>query len=156
MAKSGLIPDMPTIFPPGNPPKCEFCILGKQTKTPVPKKHKEGLGHRATRILEKVWVDLSRQHLRSRAGNEYIMNIVGDFTSQLWSIPLKNKDDSFPELQAWERAHESETNQKVGMYITDQGELNSNKMREWLKSHSTDQCFTAPSSTHIGQVECMH
>ena len=47
------------------------------------------------------------------------MDIVDDFTSQLWSIPLKNKDDSFPELQAWEQAHESETNQKVRMYIND-------------------------------------
>ena len=157
MAKSGLIPGMPTIFPLGNPPKCEFCVLGKQTKTPVPKKRKEGLGHRATRTLEKVWVDLSGQHLRSRTGNEYIMDIVDDFTSQLWSIPLKNKDDSFPELQAWERACESETNQKVGMYITDQGELKSDKMREWLKSHGTDQCFTAPyTSAHIGRVERMH
>ena len=157
MAKSDLIPGMPTIFPPGNLPKCKFCVLGKQTKTTVPKKRKEGPGHRATRILEKVWVDLSGQHLRSRTGNEYIMDIVDDFTSQLWSIPLKNKDDSFPELQAWEQACESETKQKVGMYITDQGELKSDKMREWLKSHGTDQHFTAPyTSAHIGWVEHMH
>ena len=107
--------------------------------------------HRATRTLEKVWVDLSGQHLRSHTGNEYIMDIVDDFTSQLWSIPLKNKDDSFLELQAWEQARQSETNQKVGMYITDQGELKSDKMREWLKSHGTDQCFTSPyTSSHIG------
>ena len=157
MAKSSLIPGMPTIFPLGNLPKCEFCALGEQTKTPVPKKCKEGPGHRATRTLEKVWVDLSGQYLRSHTGNEYIMDIVDDFTSQLWLIPLKNKDDSFLELQAWEQAHKSETNQKVGMYITDQGELKSDKMREWLKSRGTDQRFTAPdTSTHIGQVERMH
>ena len=97
------------------------------------------------------------QHLRSHTRNEYIMDIVDDYTSQLWSIPLKNKDDSFPELKAWDLAHESETSQKVGMYITDQGELKSNKMRDWLKSRGTDQCFTAPyTSAHIGPVERMH
>ena len=157
MAKSGLIPGMPTNFLPGNPPKCEFCVLGKQTKTPVPKTRQEGPGHRATRVLEKVWVDLSGQHLRSHTGNEYIMDIVDDYMSQLWSSPLKNKDDSFPELKAWALARESETSQKIGMYITDQGELKSDKMRDWLKSRGTDQRFTAPyTSAHIGCVERMH
>jgi hypothetical protein len=113
MAKNGLIPGMPTNFPPANPPKCEFCVLGKQTKTPVPKTRKEGPGHKATRVLEKVWVDLSGQHMRSRTGNEYVMDIVDDYTSQLWSIPLKNKDDSFPELKAWELARESETGKRL-------------------------------------------
>ena len=61
-----------------------MCVLGKQTKTPVPKLHKERLGHRATRKLEKVWVDLSGPHIRSRTGNEYIMDIVDDYTSCVW------------------------------------------------------------------------
>jgi len=157
MAKNGLIPGMPTNFPLANPPKCEFCVLGKQMKTSVPKMRKEGLGHKATRVLEKVWVDLSGQHLRSRMGNEYVMDIIDDFTSQLWSIPLKNKDDSFPELKAWQLAHESETSQKIGTYITDQGELKCNKMEEWLKSHGIEQRFTAPyTSAHIGRIEHMH
>ena len=157
MAKNGLIPGMPTNFPLANPPKCEFCVLGKQTKTSVPKTRKEGLGHKATRVLEKVWVDLSGQHLRSHTGNEYVMDIVDDYTSQLWSIPLKNKDDSFPELKAWELARESQTGQKVGTYITDQGELKSEKMKEWLQSQGIEQRFTAPyTSAHIGRVERMH
>jgi len=133
MAKSGLIPGMPTNFPLGNPPKCEFCVLGKQMKTPVPKTHQEGPGHRAMRVLEKVWVDLSGQHLRSHTGNKYIMDIVDDYTSQLWSIPLKNKDGSFLELKAWELAHESETDKKVGTYITDQGELKSSVHKSSLQ-----------------------
>ena len=91
MAKSGLIPGMPTNFPQGNPPKCEFCVVGKQTKTPVPKTCQEGLGHKATRVLKKVLVNLSGQHLKSCTGNEYMMDIIDDYTRQLWSIPLKNK-----------------------------------------------------------------
>jgi hypothetical protein len=56
MAKSGTITGMPSSFPI-LPLKCESCILGKQTKTPVPKMHEEG--HRVMRRLEIVWVDLT-------------------------------------------------------------------------------------------------
>ena len=90
-------------------------------------------------------------------GNEYVMDIIDDYTSQLWSIPLKNKDDSFLELKAWELARESQTGQKVGTYITDQGELKSEKMKGWLQSRGIEQRFTAPyTSAHIGRVERMH
>jgi hypothetical protein len=117
------------------PPKCDACILGKQTRTPVPKKHEEGEGHKAMRKLEKVWIDLSGPHaVRSRTRNEYVMDIVDDFTSFPWSIPLKNKDDTFLELKAWELARENETGLKVGIYITNNGELKSTRMEAWLKS----------------------
>ena len=95
--------------------------------------------------------------MRSHTGNEYVMDIVDDYMSQLWSIPLKNKDDSFPELKAWELARESETGKKVGTYITDQGELKSDEMRDWLKSCGIKQLFTVPyTSLHIGRIERMH
>ena len=58
MARKGMVTGMPISFPSA-PPKCESCLLGKQTKTPVPKIRAEGPGHKATRILEKVWVDLA-------------------------------------------------------------------------------------------------
>ncbi|KAJ3725639.1 hypothetical protein DFJ43DRAFT_983826, partial [Lentinula guzmanii] len=102
MARKGMTKGMP-IDLSSIPPECQSCIFGKQTKSPVPKKREEG--HKATRRLEKVWVDLSGpQDVRSRTGNYYIMNIVDDYTSKPWSIPLPSKDKVFEELQAWERA----------------------------------------------------
>lgn len=56
MAKTGLVPGMPSTFT-SMPPKCDSCILGKQTKNAVPKVRKGG--RRATRKLEIVWVDLT-------------------------------------------------------------------------------------------------
>ena len=104
MAKKGTLTGAPVVSTL-KPPKCESCVLGKQMKTPVPKKHEEGPGHRATRKLEKVWVDLSGPHaIQSHTGNSYIMDIVDNYTSFPWSIPLRNKDDSFSELKAWELA----------------------------------------------------
>ena len=158
MVSNGMIEGMPKNLPSGYPvPKCEFCVLGKQTKMPVPKLRKEGLGHKATRKLEKVWVDLSGPHIRSRMGNEYIMDIVDDYTSHVWPIPLKGKRDAFEELMAWERARELETGLKVGTYIMDNGELKSDKMHNWLASRGTNQLFTAPyTSAHNGCMERMH
>ena len=122
MVNNGMIKGMPKNLPSGDPvPKCEFCVLGKQTKTPVSKLRKERLGHRATRKLEKVWVDLSGPHIRLRTGNKYIMDIVDDYTSCVWPIPLKGKGDTFAELMAWECPWELETGLKVGTYITDKG-----------------------------------
>ena len=109
------------------------------------------------RKLEKVWVDLSGPHIRLRTGNEYVMDIIDDYTSCVWPIPLKGKGDVFAELKAWEHTQELETSLKVGTYITDNGELKSDKMHEWLASRGTNQLFTAPyTSAHNGCMECMH
>lgn len=116
MLRKGMISGMPTSLHNGDAPKCEFCVLSKQMKTPVPNHRKEGPGHRATRKLEKVWVDLSGPHVKSRTGNEYMMDIVDDYTSRVWPIPLKRKGDAFDYLIAWERVRELETGLKVGTY----------------------------------------
>jgi hypothetical protein len=99
MAKSGTIAGMPSTFP-SKPPKCDSCILGKQTRTPVPKVQEEGKGHRAMRKMETVWVDLAGpMAVESRTGNKYIMNLVDNYTNKVWSIPLKLKSDG--RLPVW-------------------------------------------------------
>jgi hypothetical protein len=158
MARKGMIAGMPSSFS-SKPPKCESCILGKQTKTPVPKKREEGPGHRSQRKLGIIWVDLTGpEDVTARSGHSYIMNLVDDYTSMVWTILLKRKSDALPELKAWELARESETGLKVGIYRTgNDGELKSDAMRDWLKSRGVQQEFGAPyTSEHIGRVERMH
>ena len=128
MAKKSTLTGAP-IISTSRPPKCESCILGKQIKTSVPKKHEEGIGHKVMQKLEKVWVDLLGPHaVKSHTWNSYVIDIVNDYTSFPWLIPLHNKDDSFPELKAWELAWENEMGLKVEIYITDNEELKSHKM----------------------------
>ena len=157
MARKGMIAGMP-LSPHDKPPKCDSCILGKQTKTPIPKVRETGEGHRATRRLGKVWVDLTGpMSIQSRTGNNYIMNIVDDFTNYPWSIPLKNKNEAYQYLKAWEAARENETGLKVGLYNIDNGELKSEDVKTWLESRGTQLRFTAPyTSAHNGRVERMH
>ena len=127
MAHNRLVEGMPVTFSTA-PPDCDSCILGKQTKAPVPKKHEEGPGHRATQKPEKVWVDLIGPISVSASGNRYVMDLLDDYTSKAWSILLKSKDRAFIKLQAWELTQERETRLTVGMYHVDNGELKSKKM----------------------------
>ena len=104
MTKSGLIQGV-NVHSLANIPKCDACIIGKQTRSPVPKVRRNGEGGRATRRLEKVWVDLTGpMDIKSRTGNLYIMNIVDDYSSFPWSILLKNKSKAFSYLQTWQCA----------------------------------------------------
>ena len=116
------------------------------------KEAEEGTGHKATRKLEKVWVDLAGPHpVASRSGYLYTMDLIDDFTDAIWVIPLKSKDQAWDELKAWQLRVENESGVKVGLYNTDSGELKSTKMEEWLKSQGTQQRLTsAYTSAHNG------
>ena len=132
MARHGLLKGVPLHDIPS---KCEFCVLGKQTKTAMTKLHEGGEGIQATWKLEKVWVDLTGPHaVESHTRNRYIMNIVDDYMIYPWSIPLKTKDEGFSKLVIWQHERETETNLKVGMYHTDNGELKSDEIANWLAS----------------------
>jgi hypothetical protein len=154
LARSGNAIGMP-INLSTEPPVCDDCILGKQTRTSVPKVR---VGGRATRKLGIVHVDLM-EHPDTvlAAGNKYVMDVIDDFSSYAWAIPLASKGDAPAALQAWERARELETGSKVGIFRSDNGELKSTAMREWLLSRGTQHQFTAPyTSAQNGHVERLH
>lgn len=138
-------------------PKCDSCLLGKQTRTAVPKLRQEG--HRAMRRLEIVWADLMGPvNVRSRSGHYYVLDIVDDYSNMPWAIPLHTKDKAFQALKAWELAREAETGLKVGKYRTGfDGKLTSREMEMWLASRGVTSEHSAPHTlAHIGRVERMH
>ncbi|KAJ7839067.1 hypothetical protein B0H13DRAFT_1465428, partial [Mycena leptocephala] len=63
-------------------PVCVECILGKQDGNSIPS-IREDPESKATCRLGKIFVDLSGQmSVRSRSRNEYILDIVNDFSSR--------------------------------------------------------------------------
>jgi hypothetical protein len=154
LARSGFATGMP-IDLSSLPPVCDSCILRKQTKTSIPKVRE---GKRADRRLGIVHVDLMEHpDTVSATGNRYIMDIIDDFSSYSWSIPLASKSDAFPALEAWTQAREVETGLKVGILRSDNGELKSSSVREWLLTRGTSHQFTAPyTSAHNGRIEHLH
>jgi len=80
-----------------SPPRCNHCILRKQTRSAVPKVRE---GKRATHPLERVYVDLCRpMPCRLRSGRLYSMNVIDDFSSYIWSLPLRSKEEVASILQ---------------------------------------------------------
>ena len=71
------------------------------------------------------------------------MNIVDDYTSYPWSILSKMKDKAFSKLVIWQCERETETGLKVGIYHTDNGELKSDQMADWLASRGIAHQYTA-------------
>ena len=106
-----------------------------------------------------VWIDLfGPVNVTSRTGNQYMLDIVDDYTNYFFSIPLAMKDQAYPILQTWQLDIEKETGEKVKIYSVDNcTELKSGQVEAWLKDTGTQQCFSAPyTSAHISHVERMH
>jgi hypothetical protein len=103
------------------PPSCKHCILGKQTRTPVPKTRTHT---RSTRKLGVVYADLTGpEAVESKRRNFYSMELVDEYTDMTWCIPLRTKDRAFPELKRWENERRQECREDVGIYRVDGGEL---------------------------------
>ncbi len=120
MARKGCIKGM-AINLSSSPPKCDHCVLGKQTHSSVPKVQE---GTRASSPLEQIHVDLcGPMPVLSKTGHHFSMNIIDDFSGYVWSLPLKAKSDAASTLITWHRAVENQTGQKLKILITDNGKL---------------------------------
>jgi hypothetical protein len=138
------------------PAICEHCILGKQTKAPVPKRRE---GERAKAMLDLVFIDLmGPMDVKSAGGKLYSMDLVDDCTSLAWSILLAKKSDAYQALREWEAARLAETGLLPGIYRTDSGtELSNAETEAWLQTNGIWHELSAPyTSAHIGKVERMH
>ena len=90
MAHVGMVKGLPPSLSNMAPSKCASCVLGKQTRTLVLKKHEEG--KRAMRCLEIVWIDMiGPESVVLRTGNQYMLDIVDNYTNYVFSIPSKPK-----------------------------------------------------------------
>ena len=144
-----------TINLSSSPPKCQACILGKQMRSSVPKIRE---GERASRPLEQVFVDLCGPICpTSSSGRLYSMNVINDFSSYIWSLPLRSKGDVASILQMWHRAVTNQTDHKLQTLVTDNSKLVSNAMSDWCTRHGIDHRRTTPyTSAQNRWAECLH
>ena len=140
---------------PSAPPKCQSCILGKQTRSSVPKIRK---GQCTEVVLDCVYINLTGpQSVQSAAGNNYVMNLIDDATSHCWAIPIPHKSSTIKYLKDWVPQVEWETRSTVGIFNIDNGELKSMEFVDFCASCSIKPRWTSPhTSTQNGRVECVH
>jgi transposase InsO family protein len=154
MARAKVVEGMP-INTSSPPPKCEHCIVGKQTRSSVPRVRE---GVRANSHLARIFVDLcGPMSVRSRSGRLYSMNIIDDYSGFVWSLPLRSKDEAAPVLQNWLTFIELQTPHRLKSFVTDNGELASNQIQEWCARKGILHLLTAPyTSAQNGRAERLH
>jgi hypothetical protein len=137
------------------PPKCQSCILRKQTRSSIPKICK---GQHAEGVLDCVYIDLTGpQSVQSAAGNSYVMNIIDDATSFCWAIPIPHKFSAIKYPKVWVLQVECKTRRTVGIFNVDNGELKSTEFVEFCASQGIKPRWTSPhTSAQNGQVERAH
>ena len=149
-AAKGMPIDLSTL-----PPICDHCVVGKQTRRSVPRV-REGL--KATRRLERVFVDLTGPiHVTSKSGRRYSMNIIDDFSSYVWTIALRSKDEASIAIKVWHRLVENLSGASLKSIVTDNGELLSQSVTDWCAQLGIDHQLTAPyTSAQNGRAERLH
>jgi len=137
------------------PPRCDHCILSKQTYSLVPKTQE---GIRALCPLEWVYVDLcGPMPCASCSGYLYSMNLINDFSSYVWSLPLRSKDESVSALQLWHWVVVNQTDHYLKILVSKNGKLISKSMHDWCSMHRIEHQTTAPyTSAKNGYAEHLH
>ena len=93
----------------------------------------------------------------SCSGCLYSMNVIDNFSGYVWSLPLKLKSEAADILRGWHHAVENQTNHKLKILVTDNGELISKSMEEWSTEFGIDHQRTAPyTSAQNGRAERLH
>jgi hypothetical protein len=106
------------------PAKCQHCILGKQTRSSVPKL-REGQKASGLVLLDCVCIDLTGpQHVKSANGHSYVMNLIDDASSYIWSIPLPLKSLVIKAIKEWVPRVEVEMGRSIKILHLDNGEVN--------------------------------
>ncbi|OSD00557.1 hypothetical protein PYCCODRAFT_1370885, partial [Trametes coccinea BRFM310] len=128
------------------PPKCDACLLGKQTRTPVPKLRE---GVRSSEKGDTFYVDpAGQQCTRSAAGNLYTLDIIDDFSSYGWSYPVAAKSDCGPRLRAFIIARRAE-GLPVRRIVLDNGECVTSDIRAHCSLHLRSQRQGGTRASHL-------
>ena len=144
MARKGAVEGL-KINLSSSPPKCDACILGKQTRMPVPRVRE---GEKASQPLERVFVDVwGLIRPISSSGRLYSMNVIDDYSGYVWSLPLRSKGEAASILQMWHRAVVNQSEHRLKILVSDEGELVSNSMEEWCAHFGIDHQRTAPNTS---------
>jgi len=85
------------------------------------------------------------------------MNIIDDFLSYVWSLPLRNKAEAALVLQHWHKHVMTQFDRPLKILMTNNGELVSNSMSSWCLSNGINHLVTAPyMSAQNGCAERVH
>lgn len=129
-------------------PICEPCIAGKQHRPDVPK-----VGSRASKPLERVYLDVHGPLPLTGRGYRYWLLIVDCCTRDSWGFCLKQKSQVTNCVKRFKAAAEAETGHRLLCVHMDQGgENTSNAFKAFCEEHGIRREFTMRNEPHQNGV----
>ncbi|TBU21383.1 hypothetical protein BD311DRAFT_597522, partial [Dichomitus squalens] len=81
------------------PFECQHCILGKQTRSSVPKRRE---GERSTEVGGLIYIDgIGTESTMSATRNLYALDLLDDYSSYAWTYPCQTKSAMAVILRHW-------------------------------------------------------
>src|SRR5713226_2294837 len=80
----------------------------------------------------------------SKTGHHFSMNIIDDFSSYVWSLPLKVKSDAMSTLITWHHAIENQMGQKLKILICNRPRV----LQSSSDCHTLVSRGTGPNGVH--------
>ena len=130
------LPSLPLLKSP-----CDPCTLGKQHRTPIPKKSETSISH----TLQLVHSDLCGPlpH-KSLTGSRYILTFIDHFSRYSWVYFLNTKSETFEVFKQWRALAENEIRNKLTCLRIDRGgEYLSFEFCDYCKLHGIHRQLTA-------------
>ena len=142
-----LLPDVTRgmkIIPDGRPPQsCTTCDLNKQTRTA--KSNDEHIP-KATVPLQRVHTDICGPiKPASHSGHMYLINFVDEFSSMLFTYPLRSKDEAYVALKQFV-ADVAPIGTVKEIHSDNGGEYVGQSFKDVLLNNGIKQSTTAPYS----------
>ncbi len=81
------------------------------------------------------------------SGCLYSMHVIDDFSSYIWSLPLRSKGNVASVLQLWQKHVTMQTGLPLKILVTNNGKLVSKSMKEWCLSLGIDHVVIAPHTS---------
>jgi len=141
MARNHAIDGM-TIDLPIAPFTCVNCVFGKQARLPAPGERESV---QAKRPLERVYMHLwGPMSVTSQSGRLFAMIFVDDFSSYVWTVPLRSKDEAAKSLRAWKCAIENVSEHRLKTLVAKDGlPVISQSILDWFASHNIEYQVSA-------------
>lgn len=137
------------------PYKCEPCIRGKQTRTPVPKIR---VGERASKPGHCLFIDMWGQtDVVSASGNQFTLDVIDDFSSHNWIFPCRLKSHAARNFRRLVCALRAAGKPVHRVNIDNGGEFLGEEFTAVCSEFDVEVTKTAPyTSAHNGRVERLH
>lgn len=129
--------------PPAHRRLCDPCLKGKMRN-----RINKTLAEHKKEVLALVSLDLAGPFPTSLRGNHYLMQIICNHSRKNWSIPLKTKDQSIPELRRWKAKVELQTGKKVKACRSDNAPELKLVMNQWEAEEGVQANYTVIASSN--------